>query len=143
MKSLNRIMLIGNLGRDPEVRYAGGGTAVCNFTLATNESWKDRDGNSQERTEWHKIVAWGKLGEICGEFLAKGKAVYIEGRTQTREWEDRDGQKRKTTEVVAHQMIMLAGDSRENGGEPGVTADDARAVFEDQPETDPADDVPF
>jgi len=107
-KSLNKIMLIGNLGKDPELRYTASGVAVATFTLATNESWKDQDGNAQERTEWHNIVAWRKLAEICGEWLKKGKKVYIEGRIQTRSYDDKNtGAKRYITEVVADNMIML------------------------------------
>jgi len=109
MRNLNKIMLIGNLGRDPEVRFTVSGKAVANFTVATSESWIGKDGNEQEHTEWHRIIAWGKLGEICGEYLVKGRTVYVEGRLQTREWEDRDGNKQRTTEIVASEMIMLGG----------------------------------
>lgn len=108
MAGLNKVILIGNLGRDPEVRYTPDGTAVANFSIATSESWNDRaTGEKKERTEWHRIVAFRKLGEICGEYLSKGKQVYIEGKLQTREWQDKDGNKRFTTEVVASQMLML------------------------------------
>lgn len=113
MNGLNKVMLIGNLGRDPETRHTPSGTPVANFTLATNESFNDKSGNRQDRTEWHRIVAWGKLAEICGQYLNKGKQVYIEGRLQTRQWEDQQGQRRQTTEVVANNMIML---SRGEGG---------------------------
>ena len=107
--SVNKIILIGHLGRDPEVRFNQSGTAVANFSIATNEKWTDKSsGEKKERTEWHKIVAWGRLGEICGEYLKKGKQVYIEGRIQTREWE-KDGVKRYTTEIIAHNMTMLGG----------------------------------
>ena len=109
-RSLNKVMLIGNLGKDPEVRYTASGVAVATFTVATNESWKDQDGNLQERTEWHNIVAWRKLAEICGEWLKKGKKVYIEGRIQTRSYDDKNtGAKRYITEVVADSMIMQDG----------------------------------
>lgn len=108
-RSLNKVMLLGHLGRDPEVRYTGSGKAVATFSLATSEQWKDRDGNDQERTEWHRVVAWGRLGEICGEYLSKGKQVYLEGRIQTREWEDQEGNRRTTTEIVANDLIMLGG----------------------------------
>ena len=115
MAGINKAILIGNLGKDPEVRYTPSGLAVANFNIATSERWKDRDaGEMKERTEWHRIVAFGKLGEICGEYLSKGKQVYIEGRIQTREWEDRDGNRRYTTEIVASEMKMLgARDSRD------------------------------
>lgn len=107
MAGVNKVILVGNLGRDPEVRYTKSGQAVASFSLATSESWKGKDGNKEEKTEWHRIVAWGKLGEICGEYLNKGKQVYIEGRLQTREWDDKDGNKRSTTEIVANNMTML------------------------------------
>lgn len=109
-KSLNKAMLIGNLGKDPELRYTASGVAVATFTIATNESWKDQDGNLQERTEWHNIVAWRKLAEICGEWLKKGKKVYLEGRIQTRSYDDKNtGAKKYITEIVAENMIMLDG----------------------------------
>jgi len=108
--SVNKAILIGNLGSDPEVRYTPSGTPVASFNIATNEKWTDKSsGEKKERTEWHKIVAWGRLGEICGEYLSKGKQIYIEGRIQTRSWDDRDGIKRYTTEIVAQNMTMLGG----------------------------------
>jgi single-strand DNA-binding protein len=108
MAGINKAIIVGRLGRDPEVRYTPSGVAVANFSVATSEEWKDKDsGEKKERTEWHRIVAFGKLGEICGEYLAKGKQVYIEGRIQTRDWEDQNGVKRYTTEIVASQMQML------------------------------------
>ena len=106
---LNKAMLIGHLGGDPEVRYTNSGNQVTNFTVATNESWTDASGAKQERTEWHRIVVFGKLAEICGKYLNKGQLVYISGRIQTRQWEDRDGNKRYTTEIVAQEMKMLSG----------------------------------
>jgi single-strand DNA-binding protein len=116
-KSLNKVMLIGNLGKDPEVRYTASGVPVATFSLATNESWKDQDGNMQERTEWHNIVAWRKLAEICGEWLKKGKKVYIEGRIQTRSYDDKNtGTKRYISEVVADNMIMLDGKTGDDTG---------------------------
>ena len=133
---VNKAILIGRLGQDPEVRYTQSGTAVANFTVATNEKWKDKEGNPQEQTEWHRIVAFARLGEICGEYLAKGSLVYIEGRIQTRQWEDKDGNKRYTTEIVAREMKMLDSRGSQTGGggmeEPPV------------PEpTVPGDEVPF
>ena len=107
MAGVNKVILVGRLGADPEVRYTNTGTAVANFNMATSTNFTDKSGEKTERTEWHRIVAFGKLGEICGEYLAKGKQMYIEGRLQTREWEDRDGNKRKTTEIVAGMMQML------------------------------------
>ena len=113
-RGVNKVILIGNLGSDPEIRYTGSGTAVCNFSLATSESYKDRDGNQVENTEWHRIVAWARLAEICGEYLKKGRQVYIEGQLQTRQWEDKDGNTKYTTEIKAREMQMLG--SRDGGG---------------------------
>ena len=113
-RGVNKVILIGNLGQDPELRYTGSGTAVCNLRLATNESYKDSNGELVEKTEWHSIVAWARLAEICGEYLKKGSQVYFEGSLQTRQWEDRDGNTRYTTEVKAREMMML--DSRGGGG---------------------------
>ena len=119
--SVNKAILVGRLGRDPETRYTSGGQAVANFTLATDETFKDRSGERQKRTEWHRIVLWGKLAEITQQYLKKGMLVYIEGRIQTRQWEDkRDGQKRSTTEIVANVMRMLT--SRAEGAAAGAGA---------------------
>ncbi len=116
-RGINKVILIGNLGRDPETRYTQGGSAVTNLRVATAESWKDRQtGEQQERTEWHSVVCFARLGEIAGEYLRKGSKVYIEGRLQTRKWQDKDGADRYSTEIVANEMQML--DSR-GGGEPG------------------------
>ncbi len=121
MAGINKAILIGNLGRDPEIRYTPSGVAVANFSVATTETWTGKDGNKETRTEWHRIVAFGKLGEICGQYLSKGKQVYIEGRIQTREWEDRDKNKRYTTEIVASQMQMLG--ARNQGDAVGAPLD--------------------
>lgn len=107
MASVNKVMLIGNLGRDPEIRYTPSGAAVANFTMATTERWNDPSGEKKERTEWHRIVVWGKQAEIAAEYLRKGRQVYIEGSLQTREWTDRDGNKRYTTEVRAQRLQLL------------------------------------
>lgn len=138
MAGVNKVMLIGRLGKDPEVRYTSDGTTVANFTMATSEEWKDKNtGEKQERTEWHKIVAWRRLGEICGEYLRKGSQIYIEGKLQTRSWEDRDGNKRYTTEIVANTMQML--DSAKGGrAEP---AGERYPV--EEPINVPEDDIPF
>ena len=112
---VNRVMLVGRLGRDPEQRFTSSGTPVTNFSLATDERWKDQSGERQTRTEWHQIVVWGKLAEICSQYLNKGKLVFIEGRLQTREWDDRDGNRRRTTEIVASDMQMLGSRSEEQG----------------------------
>ena len=157
--SVNKAILVGRLGRDPETRYTSGGQAVANFTLATDETFKDRSGERQKRTEWHRIVLWGKLAEITQQYLKKGMLVYIEGRIQTRQWEDkRDGQKRSTTEIVANVMRMLT--SRAEGAAAGASSGSgtsaghgrsADAEFESGPMPDDAaagpeisdEDIPF
>lgn len=142
MAGVNKAILIGNLGRDPELRYTQNGQAVVNFTLATTENWNDRaSGEKQERTEWHRIVAWGRTGELCAQYLSKGRTVYIEGRIQTREWEDKEGQKRRTTEINAHTVQFLGG-QRGAGGEDSAAK---RSANESQPASPPApdDDIPF
>jgi len=116
MRSLNRVQLIGNMGKDPEMRYTTSGKPVCNFSVATSHTWKDADGTQQEKTEWHNIVAWGKLGEICNQYLNKGRQVFLEGRLQTRKWQGQDGGDRYTTEVVIDNMILLGG--RDGGAPP-------------------------
>lgn len=118
---LNKAMLIGRLGRDPEIRYTPDGSAVANFSIATTLSWNDRNsGEKREITEWHRIVAFRRLGEVCGQYLQKGKLVYIEGRIQTREWQDRDGNRRFTTEIVASDMQMLSPKGESYGGGDGL-----------------------
>ncbi len=118
MASLNKVFLIGNLGADPEVRYSQGGAAVVNFRIATSESWNDKGtGERQERTEWHRIVVFGRLAELCGEYLRKGRSVHVEGRIQTREWDDQSGQKRFTTEIVAQNVTFLGSRDGAGGGE--------------------------
>lgn len=139
MASINKVILIGNLGRDPEVRYTPSGTAVANFSLATTDNWTNKDGEKESHTEWHRIVAWGRLGEVCGEYLAKGKQVYIEGRIRTNEWEDQEGNKRETKEIVVSNMQMLG---------PRIPAQSpSNESFSPQPETASSgptgDDIPF
>lgn len=135
-RSLNKVMLIGNLTRDPEMRYTPNGTAVCSFGLATNRSWQSGEGNERrEETEFHRIVSWNKLAELCAQLLSKGRKVYIEGRLQTRSWETPDGEKRQATEVVAEDMVLL--DSRRDGaagGEPQETSN------KDEVDAHPADE---
>lgn len=120
MMSVNKVILVGRLGRDPETRYTGGGQAVANFSLATDESYKDRNGERQKRTEWHKIVVWGKQAEIAQQYLKKGSLVFIEGRIQSREWQDKEGQKRTSFEIVANNFRMLGG--RSEGAAAGAGA---------------------
>ena len=140
-RGVNKVILKGNLGGDPELRSTPGGTSVASFTLATNESWTDKDGTKQERTEWHRIVVWSRLAEICGQYLRKGSQVYIEGRLQTRSWEDKQGNQRKTTEIVARDMQMRGARSEGNGApsEAGAgTPDFAAATVKIED-----DDLPF
>lgn len=137
---INKAILIGNLGADPEVRYTQSGTAVANFNLATNERWKGQDGQMQDHTEWHRIVAFARLGEICGEYLSKGSKVYIEGRIQTRKWEDKDGITRYTTEIVARNMQML--DSK-GGGSYGGSSYEGPPMPEPRSGGDSGEEVPF
>ena len=118
MASINKVMLIGNLGKDPEIRYMPSGDAIANLTLATTENWKDKAGEKQEKTEWHRISMFGRLAEIAGEYLKKGSSIYIEGKLQTRKWQDKEGNDRYTTEIVANEMKMLGG--RASGGDTGM-----------------------
>jgi single-strand DNA-binding protein len=144
MRGVNKVILVGNLGADPEVRYASSGAAVVNFRIATSENWTNKEGGKETRTEWHRIVAFGKLAEICAEYLNKGKQVYVEGRLQSRSWEDKEGNKRWTTEVVANNVVMLGGAA---AGGP-LASDQARDTGGEPPEGPPEpsqqeDDIPF
>jgi single-strand DNA-binding protein len=139
-RGVNKVILVGNLGGDPELRSTPGGTPVATFTLATNESWTDREGVRQERTEWHRVVAWRKLAEICGQYLRKGRQVYIEGRLRTRSWEDRQGNQRKTTEIEAQSMLMLGrapgegpAEASEESGTPEFAAETVKIEDDDLP----------
>jgi single-strand DNA-binding protein len=132
MSGINKAIILGRLGKDPDTKHLPNGDTVCNFTIATSETWKDKSGEKQERTEWHRIVAFRKLGEICCKYLGKGKLVYVEGKIQTRTWDDKDGNKRYTTEIVASDMQMLGGkdsDGRQEQQAGGSVAD--------------SDDIPF
>ena len=143
MASVNKVILIGNLGRDPELRYTQGGQGVANFTLATNERWRDKDGQNQERTEWHRIVVWGKQAENCAQYLQKGRSCYIEGRLQTREWEDKEGKKRQTTEIVAQNVTFLGSrDGAPRSADPGATTTGPPADGSMDPPAG-GDDIPF
>lgn len=117
MASVNKVILVGNLGRDPETRYAPDGGAITNVSIATTETWKDKNGEKQEKTEWHRVVFFSKLAEIAGEYLKKGSQVYVEGRLQTRKWQDKDGQDKYSTEVVADRMQMLGSRQGMGGGD--------------------------
>lgn len=142
MGSVNKVILIGNLGRDPEIRHTPSGSAVATFSIATNEAWNNREGQREERTEWHRVVAFGKLADICGQYLKKGKQVYIEGKLQTRAWDDRDGNKRYTTEIVASTMTMLgrAGEGPSESYAPPIE----EGRYNGGPSSGPEDDdIPF
>ncbi len=143
MASVNKVILIGNLGADPELRYTPGGRAVANFRMATSRSWNTKDGEKKEETEWHRIVAWDKLAEIIGEYLKKGSPVYVEGRLQTRSWEDQSGVKRYSTEIVALEMKML-GQRQGTGSETRETTSNVSPPPDNMPSTFEADDdLPF
>ena len=159
-RGINKVILVGNLGNDPEVRYANNGSAIANISVATTESWKDRNtGEQQERTEWHRVVMFNRLGEIAGEYLKKGSQVYIEGKLQTRKWQDQSGQDRYTTEIVANEMQMLGGrassDMGAGGGyqrpapqqqpqQPQAAAQPSnQPAGQPQPSNDFDDDIPF
>jgi single-strand DNA-binding protein len=147
--SVNKVILIGRLGKDPEVKYTPSGTPVAKFTLATDEAFKDRAGEQQRRTEWHTIVAWSKLAEICGEYLTKGKQIYIEGSIRSRQWEDQGGNKRTAYEIVAREMKMLGSraDSERNApSAPNRAPAESEASPEPSPTSAPEitdEDIPF
>jgi single-strand DNA-binding protein len=144
-RGINKVILIGNLGKDPEVRYMANGGAVCNVTLATTESWKDKQtGEQKDRTEWHNIVFYRRLAEIAGEYLRKGSQVYVEGKLQTRKWQDKNGNDRYTTEIIANEMQMLGG--RGGGGSAEFSGSSASQAAAPAPATatdDFDDDIPF
>jgi len=130
---LNKVFLLGRLGNDPEVRYTTNGGAVANFNVATNESWTDKQGQKQERTEWHRVVVWGKLGELCGQYLTKGRQAFLEGKLQTREWTDKEGAKRYTTEIVAQNVQFIGGpNDRANAGASDFNQQSSGQDFADQ-----------
>jgi single-strand DNA-binding protein len=145
MGSVNKVILVGNLGRDAELRYTPGGAAVATLNLATTEVWNDKGGQRQEKTEWHRIVLWGKQAESLQEYLTKGKQIYVEGRLQTRQWDDKDGNKRYTTEIKADRITLLGG----GGGGRGASVDRGGAAMShgggDEPPMEPItdDDIPF
>ena len=148
--SVNKVILVGRLGRDPETRYTSGGQAVCNFSVATDESYKDRNGERQKRTEWHKIVVWGRQAEIAQQYLKKGSLVYLEGRIQTREWTDREGQKRTSFDIVANNFRMLGGRAEAAAAGAGAATPAAAEVESPSPSDEHApgpeisdEDIPF
>lgn len=149
--SVNKVILLGRLGQDPELKYISSGSAVCNFSMATSEGWTDKNGQKQEKTEWHRIVVWGKLGELCNQYLTKGRQAYVEGRIQTRQWEDQNGQKRYTTEVNATTVQFIG--SSPTAGRPEQQRPETTSNQNDMPVPDnysvstdtnfTADDIPF
>ena len=144
--SVNKAILVGNLGKDPEVRFTGTGRAVCKFPLATTTTWNDNDGNRQERTEWHNVIVWGKQGENCGKFLSKGRQVFVEGEIRSRSYDDKDGNKRYITEIIAQNVRFLGGQGGGRGasGDPGFPSDEPAGGVGGggAPATDD-DDIPF
>ena len=145
--SVNKVILVGRLGKDPEVRYASSGVAVCNFTMATNRTYKDKQGERKDETEWHRVAAFGRTAEICGEYLKKGSQIYIEGRLQTRKWQDKDGNDRWSTEIVTDTMRMLDSRGGDAGGAQHSSSSQASSGTNDPYQPLPGDipdsDVPF
>jgi single-strand DNA-binding protein len=139
--SVNKVMLIGRLGQNPELRYTQSGQPVCNFSLATSENWKDKGGQKQEHTEWHKIVVWGKLAEVCTQYLQKGRQAFIEGRIQTRQWQDQEGATRYTTEVLAQQVQFLGSNKEQSNDSPPTEQKPPTGNLTGQQYTE--DDIPF
>lgn len=142
-RSLNRVTLIGNLTRDPELKYTPQGTAVCTFSIATNREWTDSTGQKQEGVEFHRIVAWGKLGEICSQLLVKGQKAFVEGRLQTRAWKTQEGTDRQVTEIVIEEMIALSVAKREAPAEQVSPADEVFSATDNSTDKDNSDEIPF
>ena len=143
MGSVNKVILVGNLGRDAELRFTPGGAAVATLNMATTEVWNDKQGQKQEKTEWHRVVVWGKQAESLQEYLVKGKQIYVEGRLQTRQWDDTDGQKRYTTEIKADRVTLLGGGGGGRSG--GMERSGGQSSGQDEPPMEPMtdDDIPF
>jgi single-strand DNA-binding protein len=148
MSGVNKVIIIGRLGNEPELKQTAGGQSVCTLSIATSEAWKDQNGQKQERTEWHRVVVWGKSGENCAKYLSKGRQAYVEGRLQTRSWEDQNGQKKYSTEIVASTVQFLgggagAGASDSYGGSSQANNNNAGHDFTPEPFFDASEDVPF
>jgi single-strand DNA-binding protein len=154
--SVNKVIILGRLGQDPELRYTPSGASVCQFSLATSESWNDKStGQKQEKTEWHRIVVWGKLAELCNQYLSKGRQAFVEGKIQTRSWEDKDGQKRYTTEILANTVQFIGGAAQSTGdamgapaqhgpGAPQAGGNNSEGAFKiESNDAFAADDIPF
>jgi single-strand DNA-binding protein len=143
MGSVNKVILVGNLGADPELKYTPSNRPVCNLSIATNEVWKDKTGQKQEKTEWHRVNVWGEQAEHCSKYLAKGRSVYVEGRLQTRSWDDKDGKKRYSTEVVAERVVFLQGAGGAAGGADSAAGGRGKRGFgEESPASPPAAEAP-
>lgn len=143
MSGINKVILIGRLGADPEVKTVTGGNNVARLSVATSENWTDREGQRQERTEWHRVVVWGKLAELCGKYLVKGRQVYVEGRLQTRSWEDQQGQKKYSTEIVANTVQFLGSQNAQTQANNTQDNDFGAQNFGPEPAFDNADEIPF
>lgn len=145
MAGVNKVIIVGRLGTDPEVRTIGNGGTVTRLSVATSENWVDKEGQKQERTEWHKVVVWGRLAEICGKHLAKGRQVYLEGRLQTRSWEDQQGQKRYSTEIVANtvQFLGAPGERSAESSSSRDSSDYGAQDFGPEPSFDSSEEIPF
>ncbi len=144
MSGVNKVIIVGRLGTDPELKTVTSGQNVCRLSVATSENWTDRDGQKQERTEWHRVVVWGKMADICGQHLSKGRQVYLEGRLQTRSWEDPQGQKRYTTEIVANTVQFLGANER-SGGQSNYGNNNSSSTqdFGPEPSFDSSEEIPF
>ena len=143
MSGINKVIIVGRLGGDPEVKSVGQGSMVCRMNVATSENWTDKQGQRQERTEWHRVVVWGKLAEICGKHLSKGRQVYIEGRLQTRQWDDQQGQKRYTTEVVANTVQFLGASGEQRSQQNTSSEAENFQDFGPEPSFDTTEEIPF
>jgi single-strand DNA-binding protein len=143
MAGVNKVIIVGRLGADPEIKTISGGNTVARLNVATSENWTDKEGQKQERTEWHRIVVWGKLAELCGRYLAKGRQVYLEGRLQTRSWEDPQGQKRYTTEVVANTVQFLGAAAGNQTTSSSPTSDFPAPNMGGEPSFDASEEIPF
>lgn len=144
--SLNKVMILGRLGQEPELKYTPAGAPVCNFSVATSENWTDKNGQKQERTEWHRIVVWNKLAELCNQYLSKGRQVFIEGRLQTRSWDDKDGNKRYTTEINASTVQFIGGQAQAGQNQesaPAYANNDEPTYIPSQNANFAAEDIPF
>jgi single-strand DNA-binding protein len=142
MSGVNKVIIVGRLGSDPEIKTVSSGQSVCRLSVATSENWTDREGQKQERTEWHRVVVWGKMAEICGQHLSKGRQVYLEGRIQTRSWEDQQGQKKYTSEIIANTVQFLGSNDRASTGQ-SMGSNMGSQDFGPEPSFDSNEEIPF